>query len=59
MAYTLPKSVGHAFYLKLNELLTESGLDVWVAQLREQQYIKGRSRPSIPPGAYFRILLVG
>ena len=30
MADALPKSVGHAFYVKLNELLIQAGFDVWV-----------------------------
>jgi transposase len=59
MADALPKSVGHAFYVKLNELLTQAGFDVWVEQLCEQHYCNGLGRPSIPPGVYFRMLLVG
>ena len=59
MADTLPKSVGHAFYVKLNGLLAEAGFDVWVEQLCEPCYSDGRGRPGIPPGVYFRMLLVG
>jgi transposase len=59
MADSLPRSMSHAFYVKLNELLTQAGFDVWVEQLCEQHYSNGRGRPNIPPGGYFRMLLVG
>ena len=55
---SLPVSPGHAFYVKLNELLAEGGFDEWVEKLCEPYYAK-RGRPSIPPGVYFRMLLVG
>ncbi len=59
MADALPKSVGHVFYLKLNELLAEAGFDAWVEQLCEPYYSNGTGRPGIPPGVYFRMLFVG
>ncbi len=49
MADALPKSVGHVFYLKLNELLAEAGFDAWVEQLCEPYYSNGTGRPGIPP----------
>ena len=54
----LPKSVGHVFYRKLNELLAAAGFDAWIEQLCEPFYAK-KGRPSVPPGTYFRMLLVG
>jgi len=54
----LPKSPGHPFYLKLNELLRESDFDLWVEGLCEEYYANG-GRPGIPPGVYFRMLFVG
>ncbi len=57
-AQRLPSSPGHVFYDKLNGLLAEAGFDVWVESLCEPYYAK-RGRPSIPPGVYFRMLLVG
>lgn len=54
----LPSSPGHVFYDKLNGLLAEAGFDAWVESLCEPYYAK-RGRPSIPPGVYFRMLLVG
>lgn len=52
---------GHRFYEKLNELLKEIDFDQRVEDLCEQYYAQeGRSgRPSIPPGVYFRMLLLG
>jgi transposase len=54
----LPVSPGHVFYQKLNGLLAEAGFDEWVETLCEPYYSK-RGRYSIPPGVYFRMLLVG
>ena len=55
----LPKSPGHVFYVKLNQLLAEAQFDRWVEALCEPHYAQGKGRPSIPPGTYFRMLLVG
>src|SRR5688572_20387402 len=57
----LPKSLGHPFYLKLNQLLTEVEFDRWVERRCQQYYQQEekRGQPSIPPGVYFRMLLVG
>jgi transposase len=54
----LPKSQGHPFYRKLNKVLAESGFDRLVEELCEPYYAKA-GRPSVPPGVYFRMLLVG
>lgn len=57
----LPRSGGHPFYEKLNKLLAEAEFDRWVEQRCQQYYEceEQRGRPSIPPGVYFRMLLVG
>ena len=55
----LPKAPGHVFYLKLNALLKEAGFDRWVEALCEPYYAKGKGRPSVPPGVYFRMHLIG
>jgi transposase len=55
----LPKSPGHVFYRKLNQLLAEAKFDAWVEALCEPHYAQGKGRPSVPPGVYFRMLLVG
>jgi transposase len=58
-AANLPRSPGHVFYRKLNELFAEAGFDAWIEALCEPHYARGQGRPSIPPGTYFRMLLVG
>jgi transposase len=55
----LPRSPGHVFYCKLNRLLAEGGFDRWIEALCEPHYCQGKGRPSVPPGIYFRMLLVG
>lgn len=55
----LPKSPGHVFYRKLNRLLTEAEFDPMVEKLCRPCYEDGVGRPGIPPGVYFRMLLVG
>lgn len=59
MTADLPKSDGHVFYQKLNGMLSEGGFDAWVEQLCEPHYSDGKGRPGVPPGVYFRMLLVG
>ena len=56
--HNLPTSPGHVFYEKLNRLLAEGGFDAWVEGLCEPYYAK-TGRKGIPPGVYFRMLLVG
>src|SRR5262249_17836856 len=55
----LPQSPGHAFYDKLKVLLAEAGFDRQVEDLCRPYYAHGQGRDSIPPGTYFRMLLVG
>jgi transposase len=55
----LPKSPGHPFFQKLNELLAEAKFDDWVEKLCQPYYAATMGRPSIPPGVYFRMILVG
>lgn len=49
---------GHPFYRKLNAVLTEAGFDRWVERRCERFYAKF-GRPGIPPGIYFRMLMIG
>jgi transposase len=48
---------GHPFYSKLNQVLAEAGFDEFVEQLCASYYKGGR--PGIPPGVYFRMVLIG
>jgi transposase len=50
---------GHPFYHRLNQLLTEQGFDGFVEDLCQEFYHAALGRPSIAPGVYFRMLLVG
>jgi len=57
----LPRSQGHPFYQALNRLLAEAGFDRWIEARCEPFYeqVETRGQRSIPPGTYFRMLLVG
>jgi transposase len=55
----LPKSPGHPFYQKLNHLLAEAQFDHWIENRCESYYAATLGRPSIPPGVYFRMILIG
>jgi len=55
----LPKSPGHPFYKRLNILLREAGFDEWLEKLCAPYYAAKIGRESIPPGVYFRMILVG
>jgi IS5 family transposase len=59
--HDLPRSAGHPFYVKLNRLLEEAGFDRWLEDRCAAYYAQEekRGQPSIPPGVYFRMLLVG
>ena len=59
MAEHLPKAPGHVFYRKLNAILAEAGFDPWVEDLCQPYYDETQGRPGIPPGTYFRMLLIG
>jgi transposase len=55
----LPKSPGHPFYTRLNALLDTHGFDRFVEQLCRCFYPSVMGRPSLAPGRYFRLLLLG
>jgi transposase len=55
----LPKSSGHPFYTRLNALLDAHGFDRFVENLCRPFYADGIGRPGLPPGRYFRLLLIG
>ena len=49
---------GHPFYSKLNQVLAEARFDEFVEKLCVPYYKEG-GRPGIPPGVYFRMVLIG
>lgn len=55
----LPRSAGHPFYRALNRLLEEAGFDRKVEEMCAPYYARVQGRPSIAPGVYFRMVLVG
>lgn len=55
----LPRSPGHPFYRRLNQLLAEAKFDAWVEECCRPHYVADIGRPSIPPGVYFRMIFVG
>jgi transposase len=55
----MPRSPGHAFYDKLQTVLIGSDFDRFVERQCASKYAPRRGRPSLPPGRYFRMLLVG
>ena len=55
----LPKSPGHPFYTRLNALLDANDFDEFVEGQCARFYAPMMGRPSLAPGRYFRLLLVG
>lgn len=49
---------GHVFYDKLNQVLAQAGFDKIIEELCRPYYAR-TGRASIPPGVYFRMLLIG
>jgi transposase len=59
IATDLQQSPAHPFYRKLNEILSEGAFDPFVEGLCAKFYEPTMGRPSLPPGQYFRLLLIG
>ena len=59
VADNLPRTPGHPFYQKLNEILAEAEFDSFVEDLCQKFYATTMGRPSLEPGKYFRMLLLG
>ena len=55
----LPRTVAHPFYEQLNRVLEERGFDEFVEQQCSRFYAVKMGRPSLVPGQYFRLLLIG
>ena len=56
---TIAASPGHPFYEEVERILREEGFDSYVESQCALHYAKKQGRPSIPPGVYFRMLLIG
>jgi transposase len=57
--HELPRTVAHPFYQRLNQGLGERGFDEFVEGQCERFYAEEMGRPSLTPGRYFRLLLLG
>jgi transposase len=55
----MPRSPGHAFYDRLQTLLKEAGFDAFVEDICKPYYAPKMGAPSLPPGRYFRMHVVG
>ena len=55
----MPRSPGHAFYDRLQSLLNEAGFDPFVEDICKPYYAPRMGAPSLPPGRYFRMHMIG
>ncbi len=55
----LAKGPAHPFYQRVNELLEAERFDEFAEQECAKFYAENTGRPSLTPGIYFRLLLVG
>jgi transposase len=55
----IPKAASHLFYAKVNEVLEGHKLDRRLEYLCRRFYKPVFGRPSMAPGVYFRLLLIG
>ena len=55
----MPRSPGHVFYDRLQSVLIEGGFDAFAEARCRPYYAARMGAPSVPPGRYFRMHLVG
>jgi transposase len=55
----LPEAPGHPFYKRLNDVLEREGFDRFCEQRCCQFYHEKLGRPSLAPGLYFRLMMIG
>src|SRR5438445_3479373 len=55
----LARAPGHPFYKRLNQLLEAEQFDEFAEKECARFYAENNGRPSLTPGIYFRLLLVG
>jgi transposase len=55
----MPRSPGHVFYDRLQEVLVGAGFDGFVEDACRAYYARTMGAPSVPPGRYFRMHMVG
>ena len=57
--HDLPRTAAHPFYTRLNQIFDNAGFDGYVESLCQRFYADEIGRPGLPPGRYFRLLLIG
>src|ERR1700692_3745949 len=55
----LPTAPGHPFYKRLNEVLDSADFDPFCETGCASFYHNKLGRPSLPPGQYFRVMMIG
>ena len=55
----MPRSPGDVFCDRWQELLPEAGFDVFVEETCKPFYAPKMGAPSLPPGRYFRMYMIG
>jgi transposase len=55
----VPRSPGHVFYDRLQDVLIAGGFDRFVETACQPYYAPKLGAPSVPPGRYFRMHMVG
>ena len=50
----MPRSRGHVFYDRLQEVLVGAGFDGFVEEACRASYARTMGAPSVPPGRYVR-----
>ena len=58
-AQEIPRAASHPFYAKVNEILERNKVDKRLEYLCKRFYKPVMGRPSMAPGVYFRMLLLG
>ena len=53
------RALGNPFYRALDRLLEDNGFDDFAEEACGEFYAGNRGRPGVPPGVYFRMLMVG
>src|SRR3954468_23244136 len=55
----MPRSPGHVFYDRLQKVLVGAEFDGFVEEACRAYYARTMGAPSVPPGRYFRMHMVG
>lgn len=59
VTYKELRAQSHPYYQAVNKILAEKGFDKYAEETCAKFYAKRMGRPSLPPGVYFRCLLLG